>query len=127
MKKTKRLVTTLLAGVVVSSMTGCGSQAAPAVPSVPMPTDPGCSDWEWEADDGVWECDDERSPHYGGFFYAGIYYASKSKLRSSPAYNKYYSGYKNSIGTGKTGNTGGTGQSDKSGGFGSGSKGGSGG
>lgn len=115
MEKTKKLVTSLLASIIVTSMTGCGTQAAPAVPSVPMPTDPGCTEWEWESDDGVWECDDKRSPHYGGFFYAGVYYASKSKLHGSSAYKNYYSGYKNSINKGK------------SGGFGSGSKGASGG
>ncbi|WP_373228858.1 hypothetical protein [Cohnella sp.] len=106
MEKTKRIVKTLLAGMVVSSMTGCGTQAA--APTVPMPTDPGCNEWEWEADDGVWECDDKRSSYYGGFFFAGMYYMTKSKLRSNPAYKNYYSGYKGGgFGSGNKGASGG--------------------
>jgi hypothetical protein len=112
LKKTKKLVTTLLAGIVVTSMTGCGSQAAP---TVPQPTDPSCKDWEWDENEGVWECDDRASSHYGAYYYGGLFFASRSLLHNNSGFKNYHSDYKNSINKGK------------SGGFGSGSKGPSGG
>ena len=37
----------------------------------PAPEDQNCEEWEWDLDDGVWECDDSRSGYYGHFFYGG--------------------------------------------------------
>ncbi|KGM44621.1 hypothetical protein P9D43_10125 [Neobacillus niacini] len=112
MKKTQWLIS----GVLTSLMAGttlAGCSQAQDLPPVPEDTD--CADWEWDDDEGVWQCDDNRSSHYGHFFYGGMFFHSRSALLNSSAYKSYRSSksYKSS--------------SSFKGGFGSGSKGGFGG
>lgn len=100
--------------VLILGLTGCGSEAQDLPPT---PDDQSCSDWEWDFDDGVWECDDNDSHYYGHSYYGGRYYSSKSSLFKS----KEYLTYKNSSSfKGTSGISGGT--VKKSSGFGSGSK-----
>ena len=70
-------------------MAGCGSSNAD-VP--PKPTDSNCGDWEWDDDDGAWECDDDTSSYYGHYYHGGYYYGNRSLLLN----NKAYKSYKNS-------------------------------
>jgi hypothetical protein len=58
----------------------------------PVPEDTSCSDWEWDAEDGVWECDDSRSPYFGHYFFGGMFFANRSMLYQ----NRDYSSYKKS-------------------------------
>ncbi|WP_273123817.1 hypothetical protein ACNRWW_06040 [Metabacillus sp. HB246100] len=113
--KTKKLVTGIVsATMITATATGCGNEEA--LPPVPEGSD--CEDWEWEADEGVWECDDDDSRYFGHYYYGGAFFPSKSKLKASSAYKSYKSSstYK---GGGKV--------SGSSSGFGSGSSGGFGG
>lgn len=55
----------------------------------PVPEDTSCSDWEWDAEDGVWECDDSRSPYFGHFFFGGMFFANRSMLYKSNDYMNY--------------------------------------
>ncbi|MCF6137331.1 hypothetical protein [Pseudalkalibacillus berkeleyi] len=103
--KTKKLMTGVLSTVVATSMTGCGNQQS--LP--PEPDDPNCDEWEWEAEDGVYECEDFDSDYNGYLFYAGAYYMTKSKLKKSSAYKKYRSSksFKGGFGSGSKGGFGG--------------------
>jgi hypothetical protein len=56
-------------------------------PPVPEGTD--CSDWEWDEEDGVWECDDSRSPYFGHFFFGGMFFSNRSMLYKSNDYMNY--------------------------------------
>lgn len=56
---------------------------------LPIPEDEACTQWEWDYDDGVWECEDSNSSYFGHFFYAGTYYNNKSNLYNSSAYIDY--------------------------------------
>lgn len=82
-------------------------------PSDPeMPDDPSCDDWEWDDDDGVWECDDEYSSHYGHSYYGGRYYSSKSGLYADSSYKSYkssssFKGGSSGFGSGSKGGYGG--------------------
>ncbi|WP_349407325.1 hypothetical protein [Pseudalkalibacillus sp. SCS-8] len=102
--KTKKLMTGVLSTVVASSMTGCSQQSLP-----PEPDDPDCNEWEWEADEGVYECEDRDSDYYGHYFYAGKYYKTKNLLKKSSAYKKYRSSksFKGGFGSGSKGGFGG--------------------
>lgn len=55
----------------------------------PIPEDEACAEWEWDYDDGVWECEDSSSSYFGHYFYGGTYYNSKSNLYNSAAYIDY--------------------------------------
>ncbi|MBM7603812.1 putative membrane protein YgcG [Metabacillus crassostreae] len=112
-KKTKQLLTGVISATMIAAA-GCGNDEE--LPPVPEGTD--CGDWEWEADEGVWECDDDASSHRGHYFYAGSWFASKNSLRSSSAYKSYKS---------SSSFKGGGSVSKSSSGFGSGSSGGFGG
>ena len=57
------------------------------IPPEPEGTD--CSDWQWDDEDGVWECDDNRSPYFGHYFFAGMFFANRSMLYKSNDYMKY--------------------------------------
>ncbi|MEW8985666.1 MAG: hypothetical protein AB2401_01385 [Bacillus sp. (in: firmicutes)] len=56
---------------------------------LPIPEDEACAEWEWDYDDGVWECEDSNSSFFGHYFYAGTYYNNKSNLYNSSAYIDY--------------------------------------
>lgn len=55
----------------------------------PRPDDPNCSQWNWDDDDGVWECEDSGSSYYGHYFHGGRYYKSKPELFKSTDYMNY--------------------------------------
>ncbi|WP_100408031.1 aminotransferase yhxA [Bacillus solitudinis] len=109
-KKTKRLIAGASATILSLTLTGCGTQAS--LPEQPDTDD--CSDWEFDGDLGVWECDDDDSDYYGHYFLHGKRYKSKSSLVKSSAYSQYKSSstYKNAtsksgFGSGTTGGFGG--------------------
>ncbi len=89
MSKTRKVMVGISSTVLMLGLTGCGSEAQELPP---IPENTGCSDWEWDYDDGVWECDDYDSHYYGHSYYGGRYYSSKSNLYKS----KDYIAYKNS-------------------------------
>jgi hypothetical protein len=55
----------------------------------PIPDDQNCADWEWDLDDGVWECEDGGSRYFGHYFYGGRYFKSKPDLYKYSEYNNY--------------------------------------
>lgn len=108
MSKTKKLLSGVISAAVVTTMAGCGQQQS--LP--PIPEDTECGDWEWDYDDGVWECDDIDSPRYGHLFYAGMFFASRSALRADPGFKNYkssssFKGGKSGFGSGSKGGYGG--------------------
>jgi hypothetical protein len=121
--KTKKVMSGISSTALMLGLAGCGSSTqepyAAGYDIPPAPEDQGCSEWEWDLDDGVWECEDSSSGYYGHYYHGGKYYSSKSRLNNS----KSYSSYKNSstykgISTTKTSTSSGK----VSSGFGSGSK-----
>lgn len=86
MSKTRKVMVGVSSTALMLGLTGCGSEAQELPP---IPEDLSCSDWEWDYDDGVWECDDYDSQYYGHFYYGGRYYSSKSNLYKSKDYNAY--------------------------------------
>lgn len=91
-------------------ITAAGCNNDESLPPVPEGTD--CGDWEWEAEEGVWECDDYDSPHFGYFYYGGKLFSSKSSLKSSSAYKSYrssssFKGGSSGFGSGSSGGFGG--------------------
>ncbi|MDF0725602.1 aminotransferase yhxA [Cytobacillus sp. S13-E01] len=108
MTKTKKLLTGIISAAMVTSVAGCNNQQS--LP--PEPTDEECRDWEWDGEDGVWECDDRNSPRYGHFFYGGMFFASRSLLRSNSSFQNYkssnsFKGAKSGFGSGSRGGFGG--------------------
>lgn len=103
-KKTHWLITGVITSLVAGSLAGCTQQDLP-----PEPDDNRCSDWDWDDEEGVWECDDRSSRHYGHFFYGGAFYKSKSSLLKSSAYKSYKSSssFKGGFGSGSKGGFGG--------------------
>jgi hypothetical protein len=93
-----------------------GSQGGSSSMDIPpAPEDQNCEEWEWDLDDGVWECDDSRSGYYGHFFYAGMFYATKPLLYKSKAYTDYkkssaFKGRSTSTGTNNSVNSNNTGK-----------------
>ncbi|MBO9129859.1 aminotransferase yhxA [Bacillus sp. 165] len=84
MRKTKKV----LAGVVTAfaaGMAGCNSQQS--LP--PVPDDLQCNDYEFDSDEGVWECDDRNSPHFGYYYFAGRMFSSVAGLRADSKYKTY--------------------------------------
>jgi hypothetical protein len=110
MNKTKKLMAGISATALLIGISGCGpnQQAAPdrdwqpddqdsgnedwsagndEIPPVPEGTD--CSDWNWDEEDGVWECNDTRSTYFGHYFFAGMFFSNRSMLYRSGEYRKY--------------------------------------
>ncbi|MDQ0230776.1 hypothetical protein [Metabacillus malikii] len=107
MNKTGKLLTGVLVVTVIAATSCQDEEALPDTPD-----DPSCDDWEWEADEGVWECDDYDSSYYGHYYYGGSYYSSKNKLTSSSSYKSYktsssFKGGSSGFGSGKSGGFGG--------------------
>lgn len=86
MEKTKKLMVGISTTAITLSLAGCGSSTS-SLP--PKPTDQSCKDWDWSEEDGVWQCDESRSGHYGAYYYGGSYYRNKSDLHSSSDYKNY--------------------------------------
>jgi hypothetical protein len=103
MSKTKQLMAGVASSVFLLGMTGCSQNEA--LPEEPTGID--CDDWEWDDDEGTYYCDDTRSPHYGGYFFLGNMFSSKSAFKKSSGYSNHISSYKSGIGSGTTGGFGG--------------------
>ena len=94
--KTKKVLAGVSATAVSLVLAGCGTSSSSTPETLyssttipPQPTDQSCNDWEWDADDYAWECDDSRSSYYGHYFYGGKYYKSISSLKSSSSGKAY--------------------------------------
>ncbi|NHM32533.1 hypothetical protein [Neobacillus terrae] len=115
MNKTKRVMAGITTTALLFGLSGCGANSQDATTEEddsewvsqpissnneplaqdnipPAPTDSECSDWEWDNDDGVWECNDSSSSHFGHYYHGSSYYGSKALLYQS----KDYLTYKNS-------------------------------
>jgi hypothetical protein len=109
MKKTQKIIAGISTTALALGLTGCGNefeQTAQQPEPDEIPQDASCSDWEWDSEDGVWECDDSRSAYYGHYLYGGHFYKTKSLLKSSTAFKNYQnsSSFKGTSGTkGSTG------------------------
>lgn len=103
MKKTQWLITGVLTSLVAGTLSACSDDLPP------RPEDSSCTDWEWDDEQGVWQCDDHDSRYYGHYFYGGTYYPSKSSLLKSSAYKSYRSSssFKGGFGSGSKGGFGG--------------------
>ncbi|MGN7477693.1 aminotransferase yhxA [Solibacillus silvestris] len=88
MEKTKKLMVGVSATALSFSLAGCGTSTS-SLP--PKPADQSCHDWDWSEEDGVWQCDESRSGHYGSYYYGGRYYKNKSALQSNNDYANYKS------------------------------------
>jgi hypothetical protein len=102
-KKTQWLITGVLTTLVTGTLSGCSDDLPP------KPEDTACADWDWDDEQGVWQCDDNNSRYYGHFFYGGAFYRSKSSLLKSPSYKSYQSSssFKGGFGSGTKGGFGG--------------------
>nr|WP_295970040.1 hypothetical protein [uncultured Bacillus sp.] len=108
MSKTKLLLTGIVSVAVIATMTNCSNESS----QPERPDDPSCDEWEWDSDDGVWECDDEYSSHYGHSYYGGKYHTSKTSLHNDSSYKTYkssssFKGGSSGFGTGSKGGFGG--------------------
>ncbi|RFU67279.1 hypothetical protein D0469_15375 [Peribacillus saganii] len=110
MKKTKKMMSGVAATLLAVSMTGCGNddEARPA-----EPTGEDCNDWDWDKESESYYCDDRSSSHFGMFWFAGGWFASRSALMNSSSYKSYKgtdnsgNSYKSGIGSGSRGGFGG--------------------
>jgi len=102
MKKTKIMMTGVLAAATLASLAACGEERGY---SAPTGTD--CDDWEWDKSTGTYYCDDNQSSHSGSYYYGGRYYSSKNSLQESADYKTYSANYKSGIGSGSKGGFGG--------------------
>jgi hypothetical protein len=105
--KTKKLIAGVSSASVAVMLSGCSSFQAEELP--PEPTDVECQDWEWDYDDGVYECDDADSRYFGHYFFGGRFFTGKSSLLNSSKYKAYKnsSGFKGGSGFGKSSSFGG--------------------
>ena len=94
--ETKKVLLGVSTTAVSLVLAGCGASSSGTDESIynpttipAQPTDQHCNDWDWDADDYIWECDDSRSSYYGHYYYAGKYYKSISSLKSSKSGSAY--------------------------------------
>lgn len=83
---TKKIMVGITMTTLTLGLAGCDSDSGELPP---QPNDSSCDDWDWENDEGVWECDDNNSNYYGYYFYAGQYYKNKNALIKSSDYSNY--------------------------------------
>lgn len=103
MSKTKKLMAGVATSILALGMTGCSQNET----SQDEPTGYDCDDWEWDDDEGTYYCDDTRSAHYGGYYFLGNMFSSKSAFKKSSGYSSHISSYKSGIGSGTKGGFGG--------------------
>lgn len=103
MSKTKKLMAGVSTSVLALGMTGCSQNET----YQDEPTGYDCDDWEWDDDEGTYYCDDTRSAHYGGYYFLGNMFSSKSAFKKSSGYSSHISNYKSGIGSGTKGGFGG--------------------
>jgi hypothetical protein len=98
LKKTKKVMVGITSTALLLGISGCsgsnqdkssGSYTVDDDDLPPVPDDQNCTDWEWDLDDGVWECEDGGSRYYGHYFYGGRYFKSKPDLYKYSAYKNY--------------------------------------
>ncbi|MWC28128.1 aminotransferase yhxA [Paenibacillus sp. MMS18-CY102] len=88
---TKKVMLGISSVAVASAMSGCGQTTYPE-PSPPRPpNDSSCNDWEWNSNQGVYECDDSSSSHYRSYYHNNRYYSSSSSLHKDSSYKSYKS------------------------------------
>lgn len=87
MGKTRKVMVGITTTALTMGLAGCSSGAANTPPSPPNNKD--CDEWDWDQDDGVWECEDSHSNHYGHYYHGGSYYRSKNALLKSKKYIDY--------------------------------------
>jgi hypothetical protein len=100
-KKTRKVLSGISGAALLVGMAGCGaSNSLPAQPSNSQ-----CGEWEWEYDDGVWECEDSSSRYYNQYYHGGTYYPSRANLKNSSSYKSYRnsSSFKGSSSTSSSG------------------------
>ncbi|AHN21375.1 aminotransferase yhxA [Lysinibacillus sphaericus] len=100
MEKTKKMMVGISATALTLSLAGCDTSTS-SLPS--KPTDESCNDWDWSEEEGVWQCDESRSGHYGAYYYGGSYYNTKSALKSSSDYKNYKSSTSSKAGRSSSG------------------------
>lgn len=86
MGKTRKVMAGITSTALTFGLAGCGTNNAD-IP--PPPEDESCRDWDWDDEDGIWECDDSTSRYFGYYYFGGLFYASKSSLLRSNAYQSY--------------------------------------
>jgi len=103
MTKTKKVMAGISSTAIMLGMTGCGSSQGVYADIPPVPDSQDCTEWEWDLDDGVWECEDSNSDYYGHYYHGGKYYSSKPSLYKSSSYSSYKnsSSFKGSSSTSK--------------------------
>jgi hypothetical protein len=87
LSKTKKVLVGVASVALTVGLSGCSSNASQPEP----PDDQNCDDWEWDNDDGVYECEDYDSNYFGYYFFGGKYYKSRSSLIKTPSYKSYKS------------------------------------
>ena len=83
MSKTKNLMLGVIAGFASIGIAGCSNDVPPP------PKNKDCNDWKWNSSDGVYECDEGSSRHYGSSYYGGRYYSNRDSLHKSSAFKSY--------------------------------------
>ena len=96
MEKTKKVMFGISAAAAL--LVGCDDTTTSTRP--PKPTDESCRDWEWSEENGVWQCDERRSGHYGAYYYAGRYFQNNAALQSDRSYASYKAQASSGFGTG---------------------------
>ncbi|MGP7818675.1 aminotransferase yhxA [Niallia sp. 01092] len=100
MGKTTKVMTGIISTAFMLNLAACNNQTDEEYTTTQKnpdpPSDANCDKWEWDDDDGVWECEDRHSSHYGHYFYGGSYYNSRSALHNSKYYKSPTSSSKNS-------------------------------
>ncbi|WP_445491660.1 aminotransferase yhxA [Niallia sp. 03133] len=126
MSKTNKVMTGIISTAFLLNLAACNNDTEDEYTSTQSqnipdpPKDSNCSQWEWDEDDGGWECEDRHSHYYGHYFYGGRYYSSKSDLYKSSNYKKPSSSRNSSVQSGSSSET--SKSVKRSSGFGSGSK-----
>ncbi|MFP3727545.1 aminotransferase yhxA [Priestia filamentosa] len=85
MKKTGSLMMGIVSGIAALGIAGCSNN----LPE--KPKDKNCNDFEWDYDDGVYECEDKSSHYYGHSYFNGTYFSNKAALKKSTSYKNYKS------------------------------------
>ncbi|MFB9327914.1 aminotransferase yhxA [Paenibacillus aurantiacus] len=87
---TQKVMLGISGAALAATTAGCSSTGY-AKP--PKPNDSSCLDWDYDASEGVYECDDSSSSHHGSYYYNGKYYKTKNSLKSNSDYQSYHAQY----------------------------------
>ncbi|KPB04527.1 hypothetical protein [Bacillus sp. CHD6a] len=89
MTKTKKVLSSVSATIFALGMTGCGSNTEEVSSLPPEPFDDRCNEYEWDNEEGVYQCDDESSSFYRSYYHGGSFFGSKSSLKKDSSYKTY--------------------------------------